>query len=265
MKKIHTLISGVFVTIICLGVVNKYCFSEIAHNARSKSDATRHSDTDRIVAQTKILRAGDHLAESGRYEEAVTKYKEALAEDLTAGFPAVLSEGSARSSIIRVLRVQGKYEEAMRDLQWHFDHSTVPGGGQLVDERFELEARIKARDMKSPEPIYQHIEYLKNKYKSQLPPSGGNYSGILASIIIRLFDFVGDQEHGIAFVEGFLQLYKNRGPGNPYQPANPYFQIKQAFEQDKDEGFKGCLDAKPGEACMGRATKALIQSDYFSW
>jgi len=44
-----------------------------------------------------------------------------------------------------------------------------------------------------------------------------------------------------------------------------YLKVREAFEQDKAAGFKGCANQKPGEVCMGHATKALIDSDYFPW
>ena len=50
-----------------------------------------------------------------------------------------------------------------------------------------------------------------------------------------------------------------------YKKLYEYLKVREAFEKDKAEGFKGCVGAKPGEACMGRATKTLIQSDYFPW
>jgi hypothetical protein len=58
---------------------------------------------------------------------------------------------------------------------------------------------------------------------------------------------------------------KRQAEWHDYKFAYEYLKIREAFEQDKSEGRKSCVGAKTGEVCMGRATKALIQSDYFPW
>ena len=237
-------------------------------------DASDHLQADdcttKMLKSANIYDEGRSLEKQGDYEAAIRKFREAIQES----YPSVPmacgqydSSGMARGGIERIYQKQGKFELALKELQWHLQRNPE----KYLDEKLELEALIKARDTKSLQPVYEYIDYLKKKYKDQLPPNTGAYSDMVASVIIRLYSHIGDMDGGIAFVEGFLKLCAlgktcSRGfKQYAYTVKNPYFQIKQAFEQDKKENFKGCLDAKPGDACMGRATKALIQSDYFPW
>lgn len=227
--------------------------------------------TKKIVEQERLLEEGRHLTEQGYYDEAIIKYHEAMSPEL------LLHDYDIESPIFlmsKAQKLQGKYEEALRNINEVLKKHPNVQEGNWHEQQLELEALIKARDTKSNQPIYDYIGYLRGKYKNQLPPkSCRGMCDTIASTIIRLYDHIADFDGGIAFAESFLKFYKKIGPGNPYQPANPYFQIKQAFEQEKKEGFKGCRDARPrqteggqaGEPCMGRATKALIKSDYFAW
>ena len=212
----------------------------------------------KIIKQSEIEQEARWLEKQGRYKEAIAKYREATD-------PALLNydydAGVAIGGIERIYQKQGEFELALKELQWHLERNPE----KYQDQKLELEALIKTRRANSPQPIYEHIEYLKRKYKNQLPPSEGVPWEAVVVAIIRLYDYIADFEGGIDFVEGFLKYYAARGPGNPYQPANPYFQVKQAFLQDKADGFKGCVGSPPGQVCMGKAAKALIQSDYFPW
>jgi len=219
---------------------------------------SQFTSTQKSIRMFELYKEGRQLEKQGLYEKAMIKYK-AMIDPSLLNFD--YDAGMGRGSIMNVYIKQGQFEQALQELQWFLERNPK----KYEDGRLELLALIKSRDAYFPKPIYEYIDYLKGKYKNQLPPKVGAYSDIIATIIIRLYDYIGDADQGIQFVDGFLRFYAKRGPGNPYQPANPYFQIKQAFEQDKAEGFKGCFDAKPGDACMGRATKALIQSNYFSW
>jgi len=250
-------------------------------SAAASSPFSNDPETRKIIRRSQIEDEARQLEEAGRYDEAIARYREAIS-------PRLLNyegeAGVARGGIQSVYIKQGKYEEALKELQWHLDRNPE----KYEDTKLELLALIKSRDTHSPEPVYQHIEYLKEKYKDQLPPNTGAYDDIVASAIIRLYDHVADFDAGVAFAEGFLKRCASgkscRGDDKKlaYTPKHPYFQIKQAFLEDKAEGFKGCLNAKPsqseggqatpqdfggqaGEACMGRATQALIESDYFPW
>ena len=90
------------------------------------------------------------------------------------------------------------------------------------------------------------------------------------SNILRLRDTIGDYDAGIKFVDECINYFKKAdieksGVYKPGRVDNEFVKIREAFEQDKAEGKKGCVGKKPGEVCMGRATKAIIQSDYFPW
>ena len=241
--------------------------------------------TRKIFEQERLLREGGGLVEQGRYDEAIAKYQaamkaELLLHDYDVDRPILLSA--------KVLMVQGKYEEALEQVVGVLNKRPNAQASLQRDEKLEIEALIKARDTRSPAPLYQHIQQLKKKYFS---PKG--YRGDADSVfptLVRLYEHIGDFDQGIAFVdeirayglrqhkkvlsvstsrealEQFQDLRKKRkGEWLEYKFAYEYLKIREAFEQDKAEGFKGCIDAKPGEACMGRATKALIQSDYFPW
>jgi hypothetical protein len=166
----------------------------------------------------------------------------------------------------KALKFYGKYEEALDRINDVLKKHPNVQEGNWHEQKLELEALIKARNANLAQPIYEHVRYLLDKHKEILPPQNcvGPCDSIF-STIVRLYDHMGDYDAGMKFTDEFLQFYKKIGPGNPYQPGNQYFQVKWAFEQEKQEGWKGCVNAKAGEVCMGRATKALIQSDYFSW
>jgi len=213
------------------------------------------SDTEKIFFQTGIEREGRELEEKEAYDEALIKYREATNPDvLNHDYDAAV----ALAGIERIYEKQGRFEQALEQLQWHLARNPA----KFEEDRLRLVALIKARDNASSEPIYDHISYLQNKYKNELPPDLGGYTAIVSSHIIYLYDHIADYASGISFVEGILKAYAKIGPGDPYGLGNPYYQVKMAFEADKKDGRESCI-AKPG--CMGRATKALTQSDYFPW
>ena len=218
----------------------------------------------RVWEQGMILLEGDRLAEGGFYDRAIEKYRESLAPRFIEN---EMDKSGFFNGALRVHRLQGKYEKALQDLQW-FIAVNAKGDGWL-DDKMQLEALIRADKEKSKQPIYDCIRYYREKYKNMLPPVTyeGQFISIITSKIIYLYDHIGDADGGIAFCDEILRYWEKKSGQDLHRPGNKnqYFLIKQAFEQDKKEGFKGCLDAKPGDACMGRATKALIQSDYFPW
>jgi len=250
--------------------------------------------TKKIIEQERLLEEGRHLTEQGYYDEAIMKYQEAMSPEL------LLHDYDIEPPIFlmsKAQKFQGKYEEALRNINEVLKKHPNVQEGNWHEQRLELEALIKARDTKSDEPVYEYIDYLKEKYKKQLPPQGylAGLSDIIITTIIRLYDHIGAYDKGINFVDEIVdQSYsknksleraqtakealqksslggKNQGR---YKNLAEYLRIREAFEQDKAEGFKGCRDAKPqpqggadkpASICMGRATKALIKSDYFPW
>jgi hypothetical protein len=219
---------------------------------------------ERVWARESLIIEGNRLVKAGFYEQAVLKYNEAISPQY------IKSERDKTSFYGRMLslhRLQGKFREAFNELQWFMKIN--PKGDGWMDDKLQLEALIKAGDTKSNQPVHDYIKYLRRKYKNMLPPDkyDGNYVPIVVSKIIFCYGWIGDADGGIVFMDEILNYWEKKSGQNLHRPGNKnqYYLIRQAFEQDKQEGFKGCLDAKPGDACMGRATKALIQSDYFPW
>lgn len=243
-----------------------YAEVSIASAQQSMTSSKIDEHTKKIFEQERLIKEGGNLVEQGRYDEAIVKYKEAMNPDL------LLYDYDINRPILLTadaLKFKGQYEEALNQVNRLKECGDVPSN-QLPSPscyaKLELEALINARDTNSPQPIYDCISYLKEKYKKILPPKTcTGWCDTVFSTVVRLYDHIGDYDAGIEFTEKFLKFYKKIGPGNPYQSGNQYFQVKQAFLLDKAEGRHSCLDAKPGDACMGRATKALIQSDYFPW
>jgi tetratricopeptide (TPR) repeat protein len=242
----------------------------------------------RIWEQESILLEGDRLFENGFYDQAIAKYHESVA-------PRFIKSENDKESFYyhmeRAHRWRGQLDDALEDLQWAIDHNHMPnikeelGKPQkpepltvitaketLYEEIQGIKALMEYKKTGSKAPVHRHIEFLKSRYKNMLPPVDydGNYAPIVASKIIFCYGWIGDADGGIDFMDEIVNYFTSgkvgkRAVERAFTMRNPYFVIRQAFEQDKIEGFKGCLDAKPGEVCMGRATKALIQSKYFPW
>ncbi|HOW87345.1 MAG TPA: hypothetical protein PKV84_01640 [Candidatus Omnitrophota bacterium] len=207
------------------------------------------------------------LAKAGAYDAAIAKYHEALA-------PRFIYQEDRKClplyGIMNVHRLQGKFDQALQEQKWFLKMN--PKKEEYKDDYLELKALAEAQRTKSSDPVRAYIQYLRDKYKDMLPPYKyvAVYVPIITSKIIFCYSWVGDADGGSAFIDGILKYFEQRdlkkyGKVRWGKGDNAYYKIKQAFEQDKAEGFKGCLDSKPGDACMGRATKALIQSNYFPW
>ena len=168
--------------------------------------------------------------------------------------------------IAKVLKLQSKYEQAIHVLVPVIDKYPIKESN-WTDEKLSLEALVQYGNTKNPKAIYDHILYLRKKYKKLLPPRkmAAGTPEMVAATIFRLYEHIGDFDGGVKFAEEFLKYYKKLGPGNPYQLGNPYFRVIQEFQIDKQEGFKCCADAKSGDTCMGHVTRYIIQSDFFPW
>lgn len=227
----------------------------------------RNKDIRNLIEQNQLERQGRAFEKEGLFEEALEKYVQAAdIGKAIGGFKDVVPS----VFIVRVHQKQGKLEQSLDEVNQILKY--LPQQEFYTEWQSQLVVLIKARNTKNIQPIYEHIDYLKNKYRKQLPPKRvvAGISDAVASTIIRLYDHIGDHDSGIKFMDEFINYYSKiwkikpevlEGPGS----KNQYFLIKKAFLQDKAEGFKGCIQAKPGEVCMGRATKALIDSDYFPW
>ncbi len=205
--------------------------------------------TRKIFERRRFIEEGNDLGEQGLYDEEVMKYQEAMKPELLL-YDYDVNEPTLL--IAKVLKLQGKYEEALNQIK-HLKECPKPPPNQLESpscyDKLELNALIRARDAASSKPIYEHIRYLVEKYKDILPPKMCiGWCDSIFSTIARLYDHIGDYNGGITFIDEILA-----SPKLSERAKKEYSNVRRAFEEDKKQGTKG------------RATKALIQSDYFPW
>ena len=249
----------IFLTLI-LSSTFVFLSSAEEQNSNSSYSASYDEGIRKVLKRGNLEKQARLLEKQGLYKEAILKYKESIQDSL---LNHEYEASTGHGGIMNIYVKQGKFEDALKELQWFITTNYNPAAKPWLDQQLELESLIKSRDTKSAKPIYDHIQYLREKHKKYLPPKGADV--IMATPIIRLYDYIGDYDGGIAFVEGFIEFYAKRWRVKPENigSKNPYFQVKQAFEADKKEDRKSCF-GKTG-VCMGRATKAPIQSDYFPW
>ncbi len=202
--------------------------------------------TQKIMRRNDLQDEGRHFAKQGLYEEALEKYKQAIA-------PSLLNLESDKSTALWSIRDihqrQGKLDQALKEHEWFLKAN--PTKDEYLDKDLELRALIKARDTKSNQPIYEHIKYLRNKYKKYIPPQSQGDSGFHATpidSIIHLYNWMGDADGGIKFMQEVLSsktLYPNE--------RKEYERVKIAFQEDKRAGQKGHL------------SKVIATSDIIGW
>ena len=176
--------------------------------------------TRKIIKQSKIENEAWLLEKKGMYEEAITKYREAMDPSL---LNSERDKAFAMGGIMRIHEKQGELDLALQELEkWYQLFSPQPPGQLYIDKKPELEALIKARVTGSNEPIYTHIENLKRRYKQVLPPKG--HQSFVTAQIIRLYDYIRDLDAGIKFVEQVLS-YKKLYP----REREEYLKVKKAF------------------------------------
>jgi len=227
-------------------------------------DATQGDSMGKAFQQAKLEKEGRALLRQGLYDKALIKFLQADDPALKLkGFQDTVAKGLIRETYY----LKGEYEKALEALNPLVQMNPTQWNWQ--NEKTELEAIIKTRDSGSAEAVRQFIEYMGIKYKDILPPRKYdiNITTTVASAIVRSYDQIGDYDGGVAFVDSVIKYDETGKAGKTAKKyartmKNPYFQVRIAFEQDKQEGKKGCM-GQPG--CVGRATKALIQSEYFPW
>jgi len=201
----------------------------------------------KIFRRNEIEDEARRLFKKGFYDEAIQKYREAIQ-------PSLLNNDHeqcyARGKILDIYRHQGKFELALEELQWFFKRN--PTKEEYIEKKLLLGALLEAKNTHSSRPIADHIGFLRMQHKNELPPRMyGPRATLYTGRIIYLYDYIGDTNGGIAFVNGVLSYFSKRK--NVEKIKAEYLKVKQAFEEDKKQGTKG------------RATQALIQSDYFPW
>lgn len=197
---------------------------------------------------------GRRLAKERLFDEALVKFRSALD-------PALFSDERdkvfALCAICKIYVYQGKLDEAL-DCYTKYVLVLNPKKEVFIDKQKELKALIIARDSKSNESIYSFIDYIKDKYKKYLPPTG--YSVTVAPRIddlIHLYDYIHDYDSGIAFMDELIKYHTNHNDRNHRsahaKDVKEYTRVKQAWELDKSTGQHGHLQ------------EVIRTSDIISW
>jgi len=190
--------------------------------------------TQKIVKRTDLELQASRLARHGFYEEALSKYREAINPSLLNN---EYDKATALGGIEDIYERQRKFDLALKIHQWFMKAN--PEKDYYIDKQLELEALIKARDSRSNETIYGHIAYLRRRYGKFIPPQSQGDSGFHSTPIeqiIRLYDWMGDSDGGIKFMNEVLSS-KSIYPAEHKE----YEKVKAAFEEDKRTGQKGHL------------------------
>ncbi len=224
---------------------------------------TSASYTQQIVSQFQLVEKGRQLVKQGQYEEGLREFYEALD-------PIYIKYDQDRMTptayIVRTLILLGDYEKALKEWQWFVD------GNKRNDE-----AKVKAKQILALKKfratgdasiVQKYLKFYMKKKSKSLPPSfewGAGPSEV--ATVLRLYNAIGDHDAGIKLINDILAFFRTGKAGDPKPGKSDaaYINVREAFEQDKRDGFKGCAHSPPGQVCMGKATKALIQSDYFPW
>lgn len=197
--------------------------------------------TRRIIKRTDLQKEGGRLASLGLYDHAIVKFKESMN-------PTLLNDGGDVAGgilgIVRVYQRQGKFEEALKEYEYFLSHHLPENRDVVMDRKTELLSLLEWQKTGSPKSIYDHIRYLRNKYQKLMPPEDyvAGFSGGIISDIVHLYDYLGDADSAIAFMNTAID-YLNQGKRKVvYSFAiAEYERVKHAFELDKQTGQKGHL------------------------
>lgn len=237
----------------------------IVENTSALRNGIKVTDAEKLGISRKLELEGKALLKKGQYAEAQQKF---IAADNPQYWLYVdRPNGVARAWLRAALVTQGKYEVALESVQK--DLLIISDHQPSLDEQLVYKAMIKSRDSKDTKSIYDAINALRTKYANILPPQQYIGIGSLSTIatILRLYDTIADYDAGIAYIDETMEYFKKKdtekyGEYKPGKVDLEYLKVREGFEQDKAESRGSCL-GKPG--CVGRASKALIQSDYFPW
>lgn len=215
----------------------------------------------KVYSRVQLQKEGQRFAKQFKFKKALESYQKSL-DPALRNFE--WQQGPAWGGIKRVYTHLGSYDKALQALTWHLKVNPK----QFEHEQRELTALKKYREFGDPSSVYEHIDYMKRRFPTAYPPqnAASNYTGL----ILHLYGVIGDPDAGIEFIDECLSYFKKidiekYGEYQPGRADAAYLKVREAFERDKAEGFKGCAGVPAGEVCMGHATRALIQSDYFPW
>lgn len=228
----------------------------LLNNNFSGTAIAKNNSLEKIGIQNEFENTGRQYFIEGKYNEAEAAFVEADNPKywIYEGQPNAV----ARYWLRGVYVVTGKYEKAIENLEELL--KILPNEESFLEEKKQYDVLIKYHNDKNIVPVLKYIEQFKKKNSNFLPPV--NYNPIasigIVSTILRLYDTIGDHDAGIAFIDECLKYFKEQdikkyGEYKPGKADEEYLKVREAFEQDKAQGTKG------------RATKALIQSDYFPW
>lgn len=234
---------------LILPFVVTYIFSQTTLDAMARNSGN-NEDVSQAIKQEFLLHEGDQFVEQGHYSEAFEIYLQALGPQYVR---SALGMATPLYRLISLHRLLGDYDQALDYLDEFMKIAVKPGGDR--DVRRELNALKQYASTGNPQYVRDHAQWLRETYKKALPPNGYGSTNIEISTILRLYDTIGDHDAGIAFIDEILAYFRTGKAGDP-KPGRvdaEYLKVRKAFELDKAEGKKG------------RATRALIESDYFPW
>jgi tetratricopeptide (TPR) repeat protein len=228
--------------------------------ARFEPKTERDARFSNVLEQQAILKAGRNLIKAGDFEGALEKFNEALnAKYVKIDF----DKTQAISSKADLYILWGKYTHALKEYDWVFERT--PDHQYSMAKHKEILTLIEWGKTKNNQIIYDYISWLKNHFREQIPPiSYKGYHTTVISTILRLYDTIGDYDAGIKFIDEILAYFRTGKAGDP-KPGRvdaEYLKVREAFEAEKNAGGPTC---KGQPNCIGSATKAIIQSDYFPW
>jgi len=267
------------IIMIAVSLLIGVAFLFSAGSVQVKSNAETDTRFANVYEQEALMKTGRRLIKSGDFEVALEKFNEALS-------PKYIKTDRDKTEAVSTKRdiyiLQGNYQAALKEHQWLFERN--PDHDYVIAKQKEILALIEWEKTKDNKLIYDHISFLKDHFRGQIPPEGySGYKSTIISTILRLYDTIGDHDAGIAYIDEILSFLRerrkakgdesyvlydlkssqeaskcvNRSKPNPdYHGCKfmrEYLLVREAFERDKAEGTKG------------RATQALIQSDYFPW
>lgn len=207
-----------------------------------------------IGEQAGIIHKGDAFMDEGEYDQAESTYQLALDPRY---IESDMDRFQAKASLLGLYRISGEYDKAMEIVEWYLNRN--PDSKKANVQRSEIEALKTYQATGQVDQVHAYIEELKETNKNILPPKGWVFgSATYISTILRLYDTIGDHDSGIAYIDMCMEYFKKvdiekYGEYKPGHADEEFMRIREAFEQDKQDGTKG------------RATKGLIQSDYFPW
>ena len=211
--------------------ISASCFCFAVDKTPQPLPFPKGKDIDRIIKRNNLQQEGRKLAEYGRYEEALDKYRSAMD-------PSLLNNDGDRSnplcSIRDIYKYQGKFKEAL-ELNEKEIVPRNPDKDEYVEASMELRALIRSSDMKNYKPIYDYIAYLKDKDgKRRFGPDSH------VDTMIFLYDYMKDYDSGIMLMEDLIK-YHTQHPNANHRSANAkrvkeYQRVKEAWELDKKTG-----------------------------